>query len=72
VTQFLGHAVVAKRNGRLCIAVEETGQVLYTPPDFIRQTFTSREDLKGLADHFTARQNRDIIAIVWFEKQRRP
>lgn len=70
--QFQGNAVVVKRNKRLCIAIEETGQVLYTPPDFIRERISCREELKGLADHFTARQNRDIIAIMWFEKLRRP
>jgi 3-hydroxy-3-methylglutaryl CoA synthase len=71
VTQFLGHAVVVKRDKRLRIEVQETGEVLYTVPDFLRHR-TNRDDLKGLADHFTARQNRDIIAVIWFEAQRRP
>lgn len=70
--QFLGHAVVVKRNKMLHIVVEETGEVLYTPPDFLRPYINSRQDLQGLADHFTARQNRDFIAVMWFEKQRRP
>jgi len=46
--------VVVKENKRLFIKRFETGEVVYTPPDFIRPHIRSRAQLKALADRLTA------------------
>ena len=67
MTSF-GTAVVVKRHKRLHIATE-TGEILYTPPDFIRSHIRSRADLQMLADVFTQCQRRDIVEIIKFESR---
>ena len=57
---------VVKANKRLWIEVVETGERVYTPPDFIRHRLQSREPMRALADRFTV-FGYDIGAVVDFE-----
>jgi hypothetical protein len=57
--------VVLKRNGRLRIVNKESGEVVYTPPHFVR--FPYRAALWSLADAFTSVGDRCINAIAEFE-----
>ena len=56
-----------KANKRLWIECVETGEWIYSPPDFIRHRLQSREPMHNLAEAFTASGRRDIGAIVEFE-----
>ena len=58
--------VVVKRNKRLFIGRLETGDTVYTPPDFIRPHMKSRDQLKVLAEKLTAGESY-IDAVVAFE-----
>lgn len=57
----------AKAHRRLFIQDLETGELLYTPPDFIR--LTSRTPLEDLARVACAKTFLDIADIVFFESQ---
>src|SRR4051794_558145 len=61
--------LVEQRDGRLCIVVAATGQVIYTPPDFLKDAITSRADLQLLAEALD-RGERYIDAIMAFEADR--
>jgi len=55
---------VVKRHKRLHIVRRESGEMVYTPPDFIK--LHSREPLQALARNLTAGADR-ITAVVAFE-----
>ena len=57
--------VVLKRNGRLRIVNKESGEVVYTPPNFVR--FPYRAALWSLADTFTKVGDRCFNSIMEFE-----
>lgn len=59
-------AIVVKQRKRLHIIDYGTGDVLYTPPDFLR--LVNRDRLRSLAEAFTRTQSRDISAIMEFER----
>ena len=63
---------VVKRNKRLYIEQKETGELVYTPPDFIK--LHSRKPLLELADSLLHGANHPsfIKAIVAFETKVRP
>lgn len=58
---------VVKLHKRLWIEEVETGELVYTPPDFMRHRLQSREPMRALAQTFTAIGCRDIGAIVEFQ-----
>ena len=64
--------VVEKRNKRLIIRCVETGEVVYTPPDFLRQQIRNRDGLRVLADRLTTEWVNPIRAIMDFETSLRP
>lgn len=72
VEQYVRSHVVIKRNKRLMIQCIETGEVVYTPPDFLRPFIHNRDKLNVLA----ARLNREWIvpipSIIDFETSLRP
>lgn len=57
---------VVKRNKRLYIESCESGNPVYTPPDFLRSHMKSRDQLKALADKLTAGESY-IDAVAAFE-----
>lgn len=57
---------VVKRNKRLYIESCDSGNTVYTPPDFIRPHMKSRDQLKTLADKLTAGESY-IDAVTAFE-----
>lgn len=59
--------VVVKKNKRCHIVNKESGEVVYTPPNFVR--FPYRAALWTLADTFTSAGQRCINAIAEFETQ---
>src|SRR4051812_17659183 len=61
--------LVEQRDGRLCIVVAATGQVIYTPPDFLKDAITSHADLRFLADALD-RGERYTDAVMAFEADR--
>ncbi len=62
-------AIVKKYNKRLVIQYLETGEILYTPPDFIRVKMHSREPLVKLARKMSETPYENIIDhIMEFEK----
>jgi hypothetical protein len=65
VVKICGTCKVHKRYKRLHIEVFETGESIYTPPDFVR--VGSRQPLIELAQKFTQLQRRDIGLIMEFE-----
>lgn len=58
---------VVKANKRLWIEAVETGERVYTPPEFMRHRLQSREPMHDLARRFTATGRYDIGAVVDFE-----
>lgn len=62
---MIGTCVVVKVNKRLHIRSVETGEIIYTPPDFVR--VPHREAMGDLARVFTEKKTRDIAAIIEFE-----
>jgi hypothetical protein len=56
-----------KANKRLWIECVETGERVYTPPDFMRHRLQSREPMHELARDFTAAGRYDISAVANFE-----
>jgi hypothetical protein len=58
---------VIKANKRLWIECVETGERVYTPPDFMRHRMQSREPMRVLAYRFTATGRYDIGSVVEFE-----
>lgn len=62
---FTGTCEVIKRNKRLHIAVQETGEILYTPPNHVK--LPDRAPLQALAHAFNLQQARDIGLIIGFE-----
>jgi hypothetical protein len=56
---------VIKKNGRLWIECVETGELVYTMPNFV--SINRREDLRSLAELMTIAGHRDIELIMWFE-----
>ncbi|GEP07757.1 hypothetical protein MOX02_57950 [Methylobacterium oxalidis] len=65
----LANHLVEQRGSRFCIVATATGQVIYTPPDFLKAAITSPADLQLLAqalDH----GERYIDAVTAFEADR--
>jgi len=60
-------ARVIKRNKRLMIQCLENGEILYCPPDFIRDKLKSREPLIELAEKMLTTDT--IKLIMEFEKK---
>jgi hypothetical protein len=58
---------VIKANKRLWIETVETGERVYTPPDFMRHKMQSREPMRRCAAAFTAAGRYDIGAVVELE-----
>jgi hypothetical protein len=58
--------LVERRDGRSCIVAAATGQVIYTPPDFLKGAITSQADLQLLAEALN-RGERYIDAVAAFE-----
>lgn len=59
---------VKKYNKRLYIEIIETGELYYTPPDFIREKMNSRKKLVDLSDRLSYIPFRDWIdEIMKFE-----
>ena len=54
---------IIKKNKRL--HVERDGEMIYTPPDFVK--LNNRAALQMLADNFNELQRRDITIISEFE-----
>jgi len=61
---------VIKKNKRLWIE-DETGKLIYTPPDYIRHLIKSREQLQEVADKLSAGADY-ITEIVEFQTRMRP
>jgi hypothetical protein len=61
--------LVEHRDGRPCIVVAATGQVIYTPPDFLKAAISRDSDLQLLADALD-RGERYIDAVAAFEADR--
>jgi hypothetical protein len=61
--------LVEQRDGRSCIVAAATGQVIYTPPDFLKGAITSQADLQLLAEALD-RGERYIDAVAAFEGDR--
>ena len=57
--------VVVKRHKRCHVVREDTGEVVYTPPNFVR--FPYRAALWSLADTFTKVGDRCFNSIMEFE-----
>lgn len=60
--------VVVRRDGRLWILCQETGELVYTPPDFMRHKIGNRGSLETMAKEMTAGKRR-IDAIMDFQKE---
>lgn len=56
-----------KANKRLWIECVETGERVYTPPDFIRHRLQSREPMRFLANKFNEMGRYDINEVMKFE-----
>ena len=63
---FRTHRVV-KRNKKLVVICFETGDVVYTPPDFLRKKMVNRDRLEHLADRLNIEWLNPIEAIMEFE-----
>ena len=61
--------LVEQRDGRRCIVAAATGQVIYTPPDFLKAAITRASDLQLLAEALD-RGERYIDAVAAFEADR--
>ena len=60
---------VIKKNKHLFLQCVETGELVYSPPNFLR--LTSRQDLQDLGDELTA--GREFVeAVTAFEKHFHP
>ena len=66
---MLANHLVEQRDGRSCIVAAATGQVIYTPPDFLKAVITSHAELQLLADALD-RGERYIDAVAAFEADR--
>jgi hypothetical protein len=55
---------VVKKNRR--ISIEKDGEIVYTPPEFLRPLITSREVLQDLANEFNKEDNVSISANYTF------
>lgn len=58
---------VIKHHKRLYIRCNETGELVYTPPDFLRPYIRNREGLKKLARRLNYEWFKPIGAIMDFE-----
>jgi hypothetical protein len=56
---------VVKQNKRLWVRCVETGELIYTPPSFVK--LQSREPLNDLVRSFNSTLSRDLDAIAAFE-----
>ena len=63
---------VIKANKRLWIRQVETGELVYTPPDFIRHRLQSRLPMEQLAESFNKVGERAISAIAELEARYSP
>lgn len=63
---------IRKLNRRLRIVVVETGESVYTPPDFVRSAMRSRNDLSDLMAAANTKGHLDIRDITEFETAMRP
>jgi hypothetical protein len=61
--------LVEQRDGRPCIVAAATGQMIYTPPDFLEAAIASHADLQLLAEALD-RGERYIDAVAAFEADR--
>lgn len=57
---------VSKRNKRLFIDDAESGEAIYSPPDFLRHRMKSREGMQRLAEELSAGACY-IDAVIKFE-----
>lgn len=62
---------VVKRDKRLWIERLETGEVVYTPPDFLRSYIRDRNGLIAMAAELTTGTDY-ITAVIRFESGLRP
>lgn len=60
--------VVVKRDRRLWILCQETGEFVYTPPDFMRHKIGNRGLLEAMAKDMTAGKRR-IDAVMDFQRE---
>lgn len=58
-------AEVKKINKRLWVQLVETGELVYTPPDFIYKRMNSRADLQRLADRIGYYDEIIDEIIIW-------
>src|SRR4051812_3965942 len=66
---MLANHLVEQRDGGSCIVAAATGEVIYTPPDFLKGAITSHADLQLLAEALD-RGERYIDAVAAFEADR--
>ncbi|GJE34024.1 hypothetical protein [Methylobacterium oxalidis] len=65
----LANHLIEQRGSRFCVVAAATGQVIYTPPDFLKTAITSHTDLQLLAQALD-RGERYIDAVTAFEADR--
>lgn len=58
---------LVKLNKRLCVRLQSTGEVVYTPPDFLRPYIRNRDGMNALVTKFDTAECPDIGAIMEFE-----
>lgn len=56
---------VIKKNKRLYIRVRETGELYYTPPDFIRKKIQSREIMVDLCNELSYIPYQDWFNVIF-------
>lgn len=66
----MGFSVI-KRRKKLCIVNDVTGEVVYTPPDFVYKHIRNRDGMKKLAKHFDQHWPKVITYIMDFEEETR-
>ena len=59
---------VIKRSKRLMI-IDENDNIIYVPPDFLKQKTVSRAKLQELCDEFNRLTFRDFNAIMNYENE---
>lgn len=62
---------LSKRHKRLVI-LNKDGEIVYTPPDFMRRFVPSRQELQFVVDKFNAIGQYDIQSIMEFESKFHP
>ena len=63
---------VVKVNKRLFVRRVDTGELVYTPPDFLRHRIHNRQVIQVLADRMTRDWPATIRGIIDFESDLRP